>query len=363
MKKASRFFLFILTLCFLSLAFPTIAHAAPVENGRTILGETYVLESGRILDGDLNVIGGVVTIEEDATVNGNMFVLGGLVTIDGTIQGNLAVIGGTVTLEENAVIDGDLISPASYINRNPNAIINGNRIEGWNVPWTDYRFPSFFQTRTAVRPADRIIPAITRIGTDIALMLVIVGLGALLLLIAPKNVERMTQALISQPWQTLGYGVLTALAMFVGGLILTITICLIPVVIIVGLAFGLALLVGWLTLGYELGRRISDGLFKTKWSPVASAALGNFVLFLLAKGLDLVPCIGGFLNLIAMLFGLGMVLVTMFGTTHFPREMDHGEQDQMILLQTDQSHSAAHAPIEPSTAEETEHQTDQADSA
>lgn len=341
MKKITKFFLFISSVFILALALPSAVFAVPMENGRTVLGETYVLESGRILDGDLNVFGGVVTIEEDAAVNGNMFVLGGLVTINGTIQGNLAVIGGTVTLEENAVINGDLMSPASYINQHPDATINGNRIEGWNIPWTDYRFPSFVQSRTSTSPVDRIIPTITRIGTDFALMLVIVGLGALLLLIASKNAEVMTQALISQPWQTLGYGVLTAIAMLVGGLILTLTICMIPVVIIVSLAFALAVLVGWLTLGYELGKRISVGIFKSNWSPVASAALGNFILFLLAKGLDLIPCIGGMLILVAIFFGLGMVVVTLFGTIPFPREMDHGNDDKMIILQHEQAEHEA----------------------
>ena len=362
MKRMTRYFLFFSSFFILSLVFPSIAHAAPVENGHTIFGDTYILESGRILKGDLNVIGGVVTIEEGATVSGNMFVLGGLVTINGSIQGNLAVIGGTVSLEEHAVINGDLISPASYINRDSNAVINGNRIESWNVPWTDYNFPSFFQSRTPTSPANRIIPAITNIGTNIALMLVIVGLGALLLLLASKNAEVMTHALTTQPWQTFGYGLLTAIVMLVGGLILTVTICFIPVVIILGLAFILAILVGWLTLGYELGKQISEGIFKTKWSPVASAAFGNFILFLLAKGLDLIPCIGGFLIFILMLISLGMVVVTLFGTIPFPREPRQGYKDQKILLQREQTHSSAHAPIEKNSDEQIQHEAKQADS-
>jgi len=363
MKKATRFSLAISFLFIASLAFTTPVLAMSFEDGRTILGETYVLESGKVLSGDLNVFGGVVTIEEKATVDGNMFVLGGLVTINGAINGNLVVIGGTITLEEHAFIGGDLISPASNINRDPDAIITGNRIEGWTLPWADNNFPFFFQSRTTVNPSNSIIPAITRIGSDIALMLVIVGLGALLLLIAPKNTQVMIQALITQPWQTLGFGLLTAIAMLVGGLILTITICLIPIVIIVGLAFGLAILVGWLTLGFELGQRISTGIFKTKWTPIASAAFGNFVLFLLAKGLGFVPCIGGFLNLIMMLFGLGMVVLTLFGTLPFPRVPDQGDKEQIILSTDEQIKNEESNPIAKTIDKDGQKDKNEADSA
>jgi cytoskeletal protein CcmA (bactofilin family) len=72
--------LFALTAC---------SNNATLTDHRTVIGETYTLEDGRILDGNLNVIGGVVAIKETASVNGNVFVLGGLVTIDGTIKGDL----------------------------------------------------------------------------------------------------------------------------------------------------------------------------------------------------------------------------------------------------------------------------------
>jgi hypothetical protein len=82
----------------------------------------------------------------------------------------------------------------------------------------------------------------------------------------------------------------------------------------------------------------------------------------MAKGLDLIPCIGGFLNLIALLFGLGMVVVTLFGTIPFPREMGQGDQDQMILLQSEQTHQSMPVPIETTTDEQAEHEADQSDS-
>lgn len=164
-----------------------------------------------------------------------------------------------------------------------------------------------------------------------------------MLLVMPKATEVMTDALIAEPWHILGYGALTALVMLIGGLILTITICLIPVVIIVGLAFALAILAGWLALGYELGKRIAASIFNASWHPVISAAVGNLVLFLIAKSLDLIPCLGGFLVFVAMIFSLGMAVVTLFGTKPYPRKDDAVGKDQVVLFESKETEAKAAA--------------------
>lgn len=333
MKRTNRFFLAALAVFLIALIFPISVSAAPVEQGRTIFGETYTLESGRVLNGDLNVIGGVANIEDGAVVNGNVFVLGGLVTVNGTIQGDLISIGGTTDIGNSAIVEGDLVSPASFVNREAGAVIQGQEYEGWNIPWTDFDLPMVYRPQIVRTPGTQFIPVVTGIVKGAATTLMLVGLGALMLLVMPKASEVMTDALIAEPWHILGYGALTALVMLVGGIILTITICLIPVVIIVGLSFGLAILAGWLALGYELGKRIATSIFKASWHPVISAAVGNLVLYLIATSLDLIPCLGGFLVFVAMLFSLGMAVVTLFGTKPYPRADNEGQTDQIILFE------------------------------
>lgn len=331
MKKQRKFVFVITLVALLTLAFPASVSAAPLEDDRTVFGTNYTLESGRILDGNLNVIGGVVDIEEDAAVSGDMFVLGGLVSVDGTIRGNLIVVGGTVTLEENAVIEGDLVSPASFINQDPDAEIKGNRVEDWDIPWTGFEMPMFH--RSAVRiPGMQIVPIITRLGRAAVFMLVLLGLAALMLLIMPRAVDTMTHGLLAQPWAVLGFGALTAVVMVFGGILLSLTICLIPLVILAGLAVALGVLAGWLALGYELGKRMATDIFKTEWHPVLSAVLGNLVLYLLATGLGLIPCLGNFLVFVAMLFALGMSVVTLFGAKPFPRKSGEPEQIEPVVL-------------------------------
>lgn len=353
MKKTTRLITLFFVIVIIACASPTTVFAASQQDDRTIFGETYTLESGRTLNGNLNVFGGLVTIEEDATVNGNMFVLGGLVTIDGTITGDLVVIGGMVTLEDDTLIRGNLFAPASYINQDENAIVEGERLENWNMPWGEITMPRFSQWSTSNRPDMMIVPTINRIGRTIALTLVLAGLGALLLLIMPNSTETMVKALVASPWQVLGYGALTAVVVLVASLILTITICLIPVAFLILLAFGLAILAGWLVLGYEIGRRILDGMFHTKWSPALTALFGNAILYLIASGLNLIPCVGGVIEFIAVLFGLGTVIVTLFGTKLYPRDEIKSEEGQVILFDNDQNEDLVPDPdkIAPSTTE------------
>jgi len=345
MKKIKKIFLLMTFVLLLSLVFPISVSADSLEEDRTIFGSSYTLESGRILNGNLNVLGGVVEIEEGATVQGNVLVLGGLVNINGIIEGDLTAVGGTIYLEENAIIQGDVNSPGSYINQDPGAVVEGRQTDSWNIPWTNMELPKIFQPAPFNTPQVRLIPIITRIGRGTAFGLVMVALGALLLLVMPRSADVMGKALMAEPWHILGFGALTTLVMLVGGVLLAITICLIPVVILIGLVFCLAVLVGWLTLGYELGKKMASSIFKADWHPVLSAVIGNLVLYLLARGLELIPCLGGFLVFLAMVFSLGMAVVTLFGTNPYPRTTTGENLEPIILNATRAPEGADHAAI------------------
>jgi hypothetical protein len=332
MKTIHKLILVLTIILMGLLAFPRTVSAAPVKDDRIVIGESYTLETGRILDGDLNVIGGVVEIKEAATVNGNVFVLGGLVTINGTINGNLTAIGGTVNLSETAVLQGDLITPASYININPNARILGEQKTPDGVTGIGTEQLSNLRNQlTRSRPFG-VISILTQIGKFLTYTLVLFALGALLILIMPYSADRMVTATRNKPWHLFGYGTLTTIVMF-SVLFLSITICLIPFVLLVGLVYVTALLVGWLALGYLLGKRTTNDIFNKTWHPVLTGAFGNLILYLIALGVSQIPCVGWFPVFIAMLFGLGMVVATLFGTYSYPRiPCEDKESEQVVLF-------------------------------
>jgi hypothetical protein len=338
MKNKIKIFIVLNILLFAGLALPKGVSAAPLDDGRTVFGESYTLSSGRILEGDLNVIGGIVEIEKDATVTGNVFIIGGTVTIDGTIEGDLTVIGGTVKLEEHALVEGNVFSQGtSYLTQAPGAIIEGEENQLGDLPWRQFHRNLIPMPRTTLPTQSRYLPILNWIGRLIGSTLLFMALGGLLLLVMPKSTEVMSQAMLKQPWLILGYGALTALVVVVASVIFAITICLAPLAILLNLVIGLAALFGWLTLGYELGKQIISGIFKTKWHPALTAVLGNLVLYLLARGLGLIPCLGGFLVFVVILFGLGAAVLTVFGTRAFPRSSEIGDTKQQVLFQDDRN--------------------------
>ncbi len=319
MKKAIKFLVLMAAITLVIFAFPSPVSADAPGSGRTIFGETYTLGTGEILDGDLTVFGGVVTIEMGAVVSGDVIAFGSVINIDGTIEGDLSMYGGTLTLEANAVIEGNLSSASSYIEQAPDAVIEGDFTQGISIPWTELNLTNIPLPQVVTSTSSKISSVITNIAEFFGFLLAAVALGALLILITPKSIDVMNQALMSKPWEILAYGALTTAAMLVGGVLLSLTICMIPVVALVGLAFLLAVLAGWLTLGIQLGKLIETGIFRTSWHPVLTAALGNAVLFILARALGEIPCLGTILVIFAALFGLGMAVVTLFGTSPYPR--------------------------------------------
>jgi len=335
MKKINKIILLTLVVLAVSFALPSPVSAAPLDGDEVIFGETYTLESGRILDGNLILVGGVVDIQPDAVVRGDVFAVGSAGTISGTIEGSLITIGGTITLDESSAVLGDIITPISHINEEEGSVIGGDKYLIWDFPLPDFFIPSDVIPEVQTSSEFQFLSLFNKIAEAFAIALAMLALAALLLLIIPKPVDVMTDALSAEPWHMLGYGALTALVMLVGGIILTITICMIPVVILAGLSFALAVLIGWLVLGYELGKRIASTIFKTTWHPVLSAVIGNLVLYLVAKGLDFIPCIGGFLVFVAALFGLGMAVVTLFGTITYPRK-ENNESEPIVLNHKDE---------------------------
>ena len=118
------------------IATPTAAPTAkpPVfadgNGGRIIFGDSFTLESGEELDGDLVVLGGSVVLERRSRVDGNVVAMGGSAKVAGEVEGDLVTFGGNVVLQPTAVVDGDLVTIGGNVQREEGAIVRGNEIEG-----------------------------------------------------------------------------------------------------------------------------------------------------------------------------------------------------------------------------------------
>jgi len=306
-------------------ALPTGAvHASGLTDGRVIFGDSFTLESGDTLTGDLVVFGGNVKIEADAEVEGDMVVIGGNVTLDGEIEKSAVIIGGAVNLGEGSVIEGDLVTVGGALTRAEGSQVEGEVIT--NIPAPNVNIPEIQipespavpNPPTPVQPGikfdfDPLGDLIRLLSTTMAVAL----LAMLASLFLQPQIERVSQAVVSQPVVTGSVGLLVAVLAPVILVILAITIILIPVVVLAAAALALAWLFGLIAIGAEVGERFARAVNQT-WAPPLTAGFGTFLTMLIVGGIGLVPCVGWLVPSLLAMLGIGGVTLTMFGSRMYP---------------------------------------------
>ena len=314
MKKFRFALLFALLI---ALALPATAFAAGLPEDKIVFGGTYTLESGEVLNGNLVVFGGSVTLEEGSTVHGDVVVFGGTLDANGVVTGNVVCIGGLVQLGDSATIQQNVVSLGANLDRSPNAIVMGEVTSGFTGP--------FLFDIPGIKPDIQPVPNIrVDINPFVTFMWIVLrtllwaALAVILVLLLPHSIERIGNAAARQPLISGGLGLLTMVLAPIVLLILTITICLIPVALLGVLLLVVAWGFGLIALGFEIGKRLADRL-NQDWSPALSAGLGTLLLIFVLDGLrEIIPCVGWMFPAIAGLVGLGAVILTRFGTQIYP---------------------------------------------
>jgi cytoskeletal protein CcmA (bactofilin family) len=298
-----------------ALAFPLTAMAASGPNDtKIILGSSYRLESGDVLDSDLLVMGGNVDLDPGSVVQGSAFILGGNINIAGEVDGDVGVLGGNVTLMSGSVVRGDVSSLGGNIIRADGAVIEGEFSSNFGIDIDSSMpdFPSDFDFSWPTFSFPRISPWISVLWS-VFRVFVIAALALLVVMFWPEPTRRIADAAIGQPLAAGGLGLLTAIAGPVLLLVLLITILLAPLSVIGFVLFVAAGVFGWIGLGYEVGRRIALAM---KWDlqDPAAAGLGTLLLSAVAGGIGFIPCVGWLLVVLAASLGLGAVMLTRFGS-------------------------------------------------
>jgi len=96
--------------------------------------------------------------------------------------------------------------------------------------------------------------------------------------------------------------------------LVTLTVCLIPVAFVAAVIFAAAILFSWIALGQIVGARLAAALNLRQLSPAVAAGLGTSVLWLVTSAVGAVPCVGWVAWVILSAVGLGAVTLTRFGT-------------------------------------------------
>jgi hypothetical protein len=279
-----------------------------------VIGQSYTLGSGQTLNSDLFVVGGNVNLMAGSTITGNVLLIGGNAQAAGTINGDMTVLGGTVTLADTFKLSGNLSYAGTVVNRAPGAQISGQINTNTATPYFVFpggtRIPMF---NTTFNAGFRVL------GFFLGLFLWAL-VGMLVAMFLPTHLARTSETALSQTLLSGGLGILTVIIVPIILVLLTITICLIPVAFVGAVLLIVAWVFGLIALGLEVGRRIGLA-FKQEWHPAISAGLGTLVLMAILNGVAFIPCVGWIPRILVGLVGLGAVLLTQFGRKPYTRSL------------------------------------------
>lgn len=287
---------------------PTPTPVAGTTGDQVVIANTYRLKSGDILDGNLAVIGGTATIEKLATVTGDVFLVGGTLTISGTINGDIIAVGGAANLEDEAIVNGDVTVIGATINRSPLATVMGNFTEQ-SPAILDFNFAEPQSSTLPVKPEDTPFEKI--LWTSLR-ALITASIAALIGLMLPEPIKRVSKTLRAQPGISLGVGLLVTIGFPVVILLMIVTILLIPVAALAVILLVLTLFYGWMVVGFEIGNKISE-VSHANWPVSISAGIGTLILTLVVGVASLIPCLGWILGFVIAIFGLGCVVMARYG--------------------------------------------------
>jgi len=307
---------------------PTILLQVP-NGDKLVFGEKFVLEKGETLEGNLVVFSGTADLKSESVVEGDVVIIGGKVYIKGTIEGEVVVVGGSVDLRDSAIIEGNLTNVSGSITTESGAVIEGEILENIQtfIPFSIFEeFQGSFDEHSPI-----IIPGDFHSRWDEIWMnpiwdfvrvvfwaFIWALLAVLMVLFIPKPIDRIADAAISQPLASGGLGIITALIAPVLIVILIITICGIPVSILVSIILFAAWVLGMVALGLEVGERLAR-LINQDWALPVNAALGTFILSFVVNSIgEIVPCVGWIIPTLIGAVGIGAVFLTLFGTRDYP---------------------------------------------
>ena len=242
--------------------------------------------------GNVEAAAGNVYVQPDAEIAGDLEAAAGNVVVAGSVGGNAELAGGTVTLAETATIDGNVEyavgEDGQFTNRGATVggtitrveDVEAGPLEGPQAPGWVFGIYGF---------------------------LVNLLLGAILLLLLPGFSAAVADRIATDPLRTAGIGLLTLVAVPILLVLLVITIVGIPLALVGALLFGLLV---WVALVYG---RFAVGVWllslvdaENRW---LSLVVGLLVLGLASR----IPWVGGLIDFVVLLLGLGAVAVLGYG--------------------------------------------------
>ncbi|HEY3381560.1 MAG TPA: polymer-forming cytoskeletal protein [Vicinamibacterales bacterium] len=222
-------------------------------------------------------LGGHIHVAEDEQVNGPVVVVGGSIDVNGRVREDVVAVGGNVHLGPRADVHGDVTVIGGTFERESGAVVGG-RVNEVGVSWPAIQVRPLRNWDVHFAPwfGDGPWRTFRLLGTLLRMALFAL-LATLVLLVAPRAVERVDVAVRQQPWKAALIGLFAQLlfvpVLVIGVVLLVISIVGIPLLVLVPFAvlgFFVALLLGFVGSATALARSGQD---RFRWSPGTSFTL------------------------------------------------------------------------------------------
>lgn len=285
---------------------------SPIDDDVFAAGDTITINAPVA---GLVIAGGDIVI--NAPVNGDVFVAGGQIAVNSDVDGKIVAAGGEIDLKgaaTNAVIAGGEVNlhPTVVISRD--AVISGGTVSnaGTIVGNLTVRAESFQNTGSAgfvdFKRAEGLREFESRLRqlSIIVHILMAVGffiLGIILLKLFPTQFFRVEEEVRESPLRNTAVGFVLIITSVILIFLLAITIVGLPVALIMGMLFIIALMLSYLFVSFAVGRKIVDAL-KVKTNDILIFILGFIILSLLFQ----LPYAGGFISIVAVSLGFGALV-------------------------------------------------------
>lgn len=348
-------------LTFLSLfSIPVLAQPSPVTitptpvkiefpqivagSDRTInedVNKDLMLTGGQVtvtsnVNGDAYVVGGQITISGNITQD--LIVAGGNVNITGSVGKNLIIAGGQVTISNTAKVGGYVLGAGNLINLNGqfagpvkivgNSLIVGDQASiGGNLE-ADVSMAEVAQTATIsgerkINIYENEAPEVSKVAlvglvTAGSIMYFLSKLLVLLLLVYIfKNLIGPATEHLKNFWPALGWGLVVMIVTPFLVIALLATLVGIPLALILLFSYLLVLYLSSMVVATTMGNWMSDkGWLKTE--NVYIWAIAGLVIL---SVVGIVPIIGGLVNFVVILLGLGIIFKIFTGNITIDKQL------------------------------------------
>ncbi|SRR5665647_313516 len=258
-------------------------------SGNVIAGGGSIKVNGNV-GGDVAVFGGQIFLSRNSVVNGDILLGGGEVTLDGVVNGNGSVSAGTLRTGDNFKLKGNLKLESQNYPSNLKDNVGGNlNITARNE--TEYQYANASEG--------------FGIFSFILGLLASLALGFILIYLFPGFVSRLAELVRDSALKAGLLGFLILIFLPILSIVLLITFFGWSLSVLMILLLTIGILIATVPVKLLAGEIIYNKIFKKDAGKMVYYLIGAFIFAIAYE----IPLLGGLIRFIALLIGLGVIVV------------------------------------------------------